>query len=171
MAVMIEGMTLVFENSTLEEKHPLGIYGFKKMWDNGSYCTDGTISRLAFFEAEDAFAVFHAMQDIGLETCMDFAMDVAIFSHGGGLWVPCVWLEHESVPKGYHYCWHAAEEVGKVSVPGYFRRGTTIAALQGMSGVEMRARLSRAGTQDKWAVLRDSSSEKIYLGPHRLERH
>ena len=44
MAILLEGITLVFENSTLESRHPNGLYGFISNQDRGSFCNDGTIS-------------------------------------------------------------------------------------------------------------------------------
>ena len=171
MAVLIESMTLVFENMTLEAKHPGGLYGFKKEWDNGSYCTDGTISRLSFFEEDDGFCVFMAMQDMGLAVTADYASDVAVFMHSGHLWSPCLWLETETNPFGYTVCWHTAEELGKVSVPIYFKQGGTLAKLHGLSSEDIQTRISRTGIQGKWAIFLDSNSNDFLLGPRPLCRH
>ena len=90
MALLLEGMTLVFENVILEAKHPDGLYGFISNWDNGSFCTDGTISKISFFEVDDGLDVLMAMPSMGLELGIEYAADVAVFMHGGGLRSPCM---------------------------------------------------------------------------------
>lgn len=71
MAILLEGMTLVFANETIEAKYPDGLYGFISNWDNGSFCTDGTISKISFFEVGDGLDVLMAMPSMGLELGID----------------------------------------------------------------------------------------------------
>jgi len=171
MAVLLEGMTLVFENATLEAKHPEGLYGFILAWDNGSFCTDSTISRLSFFEIDDGFSVFMAMQDMGLDVNVNYAEDVAVFTHGGGLWAPCLWLETGISAYGYAVCWHTAEKMGKISVPTYFNMGATLAKFQGLTADEVSKRMSWVGLNNNVSTFRDRESNILIYGPRFLCRH
>ena len=171
MAILIEGMTLVFENNTLEAKYPGGLYGFRSTWDNGSYCTDGTISRLSFFEEDDGFCVFWAMREMGLDIDVKYAADVAIIMHSGRLWTPCLWLDTQTNLQDYSVCWYFAEEIGKVSVPRYFNKGVTFAKLQGLTKFELSNRISRFSTNGDVAMFKDQESETTIYGPRQLCRH
>ena len=93
MAVLLEGVSLVFENEVLEKKYPGGLLGFRAAWDNGSYCSDATVCRIAYFETDDTVCAVMAMPDYGLEISTRFAVDVAVFLHGEALWMHCLWLE------------------------------------------------------------------------------
>lgn len=48
MTILLEGKSLVFANEVLDNQYPGGTLGFRSTWDNGSFCTDGTISRISF---------------------------------------------------------------------------------------------------------------------------
>lgn len=171
MAILIEGMTLIFESAKLAAKYPDGVYGFKKTWDNGSFCTDGIISRIAFFEEEDGFCVLAAIQDVGLDICVDYAADVAVFLYSSRPWAPCLWLETETSPLGYTTCWHATDEPGKVSVPGYFKLGLTLTRLHDLSSRDLTSRVRRSATEENYAIFVDSHSKSLFYGPKRLCRH
>ena len=70
-------MSLVFENRVLDERYAGGTREFRRTWDNGSFCTDGTISRLSFFESDDGFCTLMSLPSFGLEVSSIFATDVA----------------------------------------------------------------------------------------------
>lgn len=171
MALLLEGMTLIFENSILEANHPDGLYGFIANWDNGSFCTDGTISKISFFEVDDGLGVLMAMPSIGLELGDKYAADVAVFMHGGCLRSPCTWLESKANSNGYTACYHYAEEFGEVAVPKYFRKGSTLSKFQGLTGDEIIERVSRVGNNGAIALFQDNQSKNMIYGPRRLCRH
>ena len=171
MALLLEGMTLVFENVILEAKHPDGLYGFISNWDNGSFCTDGTISKISFFEGHDGLGVLMAMPSMGLELGDKYAADVAVFMHGGGLRSPCTWLESKTILNGYTACYHYAEEMGKIVVPRYFKKGSTLSKFQGLTGDEITERVSRAGNNGGDALFQDNKSKNMLYGPRQLYRH
>lgn len=171
MAILLEGMTLVFVNETLEAKHPYGLYGFISSWDNGSFCTDGTISKISFFEVGDGLDVLMTMPSMGLELGIEYAADVAVFMHGGGLRSPCAWLESKTISHGYTACYHYAEEIGKVIVPRYFKKGSTLSKFQGLTGDEITERVSRVGNNGSVALFQDNKSKNMLYGPRQLCRH
>ncbi len=171
MALLLEGMTLVFENETLEEMHPLGIKGFISEWNNGSFCTDGTISKLSFFEFQDGFCVLAAMKGMGLAISTRYAADVAVFMHDGSPWLPCLWLETEKHVENYMMCWHVTNKGSKALAPAYFKRGGTLARFQGLTMDEINDRISRAGVENGCSIFKDEISGRILYGPNQLCRH
>jgi hypothetical protein len=171
MAILLEGVSLVFENEVLEEKYPGGVRGLRKDWDNGSFCTDGTISRIADFESDDACCAFIAMPDYGLMVAFSHAADVAMFVHGGAAWAPCLWLETETTPANFQICWHSAAEQGDVAVPRYSRHGATLARYRGLSEESLKIRVSRAGQENGVSLFHDHQSDRLIFGPSPLARH
>jgi hypothetical protein len=171
MALLLEGVSLVFENEVLEEKYPGGVRGLRNDWDNGSFCTDGTISRIAYFESDDACCAFIAMPDYGLAVAANYAADVAMFVHGGAAWAPCLWLETETTPASFQICWHSAEEQGDVAVPRYFRQGATLARYRDLTEASLKSRVTRAGQHNGVALFHDHQSDRLIYGPRPLARH
>jgi hypothetical protein len=105
MTILLEGMSLIFENRVLNERYPGGDKGFRLTWDNGSFCTDGTISRLSFFESNDGFCTLLSLPSFGLNVSSTVATDEAVFMHGGRPWAPCLWLETSPISDDHMSCW------------------------------------------------------------------
>lgn len=171
MTVLLEAVSLVFENDVLESRYPGGLAGFRTAWDNGSFCTDGIVSRISFFETDDAFCTLLAMPDFGLMVSTQLAIDVAVFLHGGAPWVPCLWLEVNRERAGL-VCWHvAAGKDNSVAVPRYFRNGTTLARYGDLDEQAIKNQLRREGEQGGISIFRDQSNNKLIFGPRSLSRH
>lgn len=172
LALLLEGMTLVSENAILEAKHPDGLYGFIANSDNGSFCSDGTISKTSFFEVDDGLGVLLALPSMGLELGDKYAADVAAFMHGGGLRSPCIWLESKANSNGYTVCYHYAEEIGEViAVPKHFKKQSTLSEFQDLNGDEITERVSRVGNNYGVALFQDNQSKNMIYGPKQLCRH
>jgi hypothetical protein len=171
MAILLEGVSLVFENKVLERKYPGGVLGFRAAWDNGSYCSDSTVSRIAYFETRDAYCSLAALQDHGLEVPSHFAADVAVFGHGGTPWVPCIWLQVDRDPDDLQICWHVTEEQGKLAVPRYFRRDVSLAGYGILGESTIGKRLARVGGKNGMSIYRDRESGVVMYGPRPLCRH
>lgn len=172
MAVLLEGVSLVFENEVLERKYPGGVLGFRANWSNGSFCSDGTVSRIAYFETDDAFCTLMAMPDYGLDVSTEFAADVAVFIHGGAAWTPCLWLETSHAPESFQVCWHVTEEQGeRFAVPKYFRRDSCLARYRSLDELAIRKRLKLVGEENGEALYRDQKLGTLLCGPNPLSRH
>lgn len=171
MAILLEGVSLVFENKTLEKKYPGGVLGFRAAWDNGSFCTDGTISRIAYFETNDAMCALMTMPDYGLEISTRFALDVAVFMHGGALWIPCLWLDAHQEPNSIRLCWHSSEAAGKIAVPEYFHKESNLAQYCRLDEVAISERLGQIGRDKDLGLYRDLKSRVVVFGPSPLYRH
>jgi hypothetical protein len=172
MTVLLEGMSLVFENRVLDKRFSGGTKGFRMTWDNGSFCTDGTISRLSFFESNDGFCMLMAMPTYGLEVSTQFAIDVGVVLHGGRPWAPCLWLEISAENDGRWCCWSTAKgRSDQIFVPSYFRPGQGLASFGHMDEDDMRKGVVRAGEADGVSLFRDQVTSDIFGGPRPLRRH
>lgn len=172
MAVLLEGVSLVFENKVLKRKYPGGVLGFRADWSNGSFCSDGTVSRIAYFEPDDAFCALMAMPDYGLDVSTKFAADVAVFIHGGAALTPCLWLETSNAPESFHVCWHVSEELGeRFAVPKYFQHDSCLARYRNLDERAIRKRLELVGEKNGAALYRDQKLGTLLCGPSPLSRH
>ena len=172
MTVLLEGMSLVFENRVLNERYSGGTKGFRLAWDNGSFCTDGTISRLSFFESDDGFCTLMSLPAFGLDVSSTVATDVAVFLHGCRLWTPCLWLEASVIGEGHSCCWHFTEKRGdRTSVPPYFRPAVGLSARGHLDEQEMRKLIRRDGVVKGVSLFRDLGTNKVFSGPGPLTRH
>lgn len=171
MAILLEAATLVVENDTLNEKYAGGVYGFVQDWRNGSYCTDGALSRISFFDEGDAFCALFSLQDRGLEVSAHYAADVAVFVNGGRPWAPCLWLETDSSYDGLPYCWHVHSEPGKLAVPRYYREGASLAVYTNLGEQQKDDQITLVGRRMHVGIYRDKLADKLLGGPLPLCRH
>ena len=172
MALLLEGVSLVFENKVLARKYPGGVLGFRADWSNGSFCSDGTVSRIAYFESDDAFCALMAMPDYGLDVSTEFAADVAVFIHGGAAWAPCLWLETNHSTENFQICWHANEEQGeRFAVPKYFLLDSCLARYRNLDQRAIRKRLELVGEENGAALYREQKLGTLLCGPSPLSRH
>lgn len=97
MAVSATMFSVIVRNSTLAEKFPGGVDGFRLRCPNATYCNDGTLSRIGFMSEFDAnqFASMLAADGLTL-THKGMAMDVVVTRQDPTvvhLNLPCIWLE------------------------------------------------------------------------------
>ena len=67
MAILLEGYSLVFQIEAVEQKYPGGTHGLVYDWNNGSWCSDGSIGRLSYYGKDDAFCCYVTLADRGLD--------------------------------------------------------------------------------------------------------
>ena len=172
MTILLEGMSLVFENRVLDARYPGGTQGFRLAWDNGSFCTDGTISQLSFFESDDGFCTLMSLPSLGLEVSSIVATDVAVFMHGCRPWAPCLWLEASAAGDAHSCCWHFTEKREiRMSVPAYFKPAVGLSARGHLDENEMRRTIRRDGAMNGVSLFRDIRTNTVFGGPGPLTRH
>jgi hypothetical protein len=172
MTVLLEGMSLVFENHVLDERYPGGTEGFRLAWDNGSFCTDGTISRLSFFESEDGFCTLMSLPSFGLEVASAVAADVAVFLHGCRALAPCLWLETSDADDDHCCCWHFTKKrEERMSVPPYFQPMVGLSSRWHLDESEIRKVIRRDGNAKGLSLFRDLGTNKVFGGPGPITRH
>jgi len=172
MTLLLEGVSLIFQNSIVEDQFPGGIAHFRAIWDNGSFCTDGKIFRISYFERRDAFDVLMVLPHYGIEVPSGIATDVAVILHGGGELAPCLWLETACEHGRVWVCWHsAARRADCVSVPAYFRARNSLSAYGNLSEHDLMAKITRKGSWKGVSLFQDQSSRRVLVGPNPLSRH
>ena len=69
-------------------------------------------------------------------------------------------------------CWHVDEEKSdRIAVPGYFRRGATLARYGHLEEDAIMAKVTRVGEKNGVSLFRDAMSKQTFAGPGRLRRH
>lgn len=171
MALIVEGMTLVFLNEVINDKYHGGLKGFTQDWDNGSFCTDGFISKISYFEESDATAALISMDAQGLSFVMDFADDIAVFLHSGFLATPCVWLETHINDYGHLECRYALDHSNEVHIPDYFLKEDTLANYLGQDGNALAEYIFRLDGDHQSGVFLNIKDNSVLSGPKVLVRH
>lgn len=127
MPILLEGYSLVFQIDAVERKYPGGTHGLAYDWNNGSWCSDGSIGRLSYYGKDDAFCCYVALADWGLHIGTTHAEDVALVLHGGHPWAPFLWAEVQTTPAGFVYCTHHDDKTEKIVFPRYLSREWSLA--------------------------------------------
>ena len=171
MAILLEGYSLVFQIETIECKYPGGTLGLIYDWNNGSWCSDGTLGRLSYYTKDDAFCCLLGLADRGLEIDITHAEDIAFVLHGGHPWMPCLWMDIEVTPSGFIYCSHITENVEKVVFPKYFRRELSLAHYASKDETVLTRDVSPIARSTTSATYLNSRLNKTFQGPGFLARH
>lgn len=171
MSVLLEGACLIIPNTVLEAKYRGGVSAFHRAWSNASFCSDGKLSRLSYFDRCEAEAVRSALGDEGFDIANDDTAEVALLGHGGEGIAPYLWLDIERTRTGLLLCSLSGVPAGKVAVPGYYQLGTTLAAYGALSEGRLKQRLERAPSEMRIGVFTDLKTGKAVYGPRPLVRH
>jgi hypothetical protein len=98
VGVLIEFANVVVRNITVEQRYPGGMSAYEKDCPNGTFCTDGHISRVGFMSELDAGDFVRHLDDLGLAPLAPEGVpQVVMISEGVGLLWPCDWLNLEVV--------------------------------------------------------------------------
>jgi hypothetical protein len=127
MAILLEGYNVVFQIEAVDQKYPGGLHGLICDWNNGSWCSDGSIGRFSYYGKDDAFCCFIALAEMGLEIGTAYTMDVALILQGGHPWAPCLWADVKTTPAGFVYCRHISDKSERIVPPKYFRHEWSLA--------------------------------------------
>ncbi|MCL4745766.1 MAG: hypothetical protein KJZ83_10145 [Burkholderiaceae bacterium] len=171
MGILLEGYSLVFQIEALDQKYPGGTNGLVYDWNNGSWCSDGTIGRLSYYRKDDAFCCFVAQADRGLRIEATHAADVAIFLHGGHPWAPCLWAEVETTPAGLVYCSHVSDKSERIVLPKYFRHEWSLASYATQDEAVVARNVVPLIRSARGATYRDERLDRTFRGPGFLARH
>jgi hypothetical protein len=117
MSVSAAVFSVVIRNSTLESRYPGGVEAYREACPNGTFCTDGRITRIGFMAPEDAHAFISGLTPTGLVPMRDgVAADIALADGAGGFVYPCDWLD-AALHKDRPIVWLAGEEPDPLYVP------------------------------------------------------
>ena len=171
MAILLEGYSLVFLIEAVNQKYPGGTHGLIYDWNNGSWCSDGTIGRLSYYRKEDVFCCYVALTDSGLEIGTTYAKDVALVLHGGHPWAPCLWAVVETTPVGFVYCRHVSDKSERVVLPKYFRYEWSFAHYAAQDEAILARDVAPVARSARGATYRDDRLGRTFRGPGFLARH
>lgn len=171
MPILLEGYSLVFQIESVEQKYPGGTQGLVYDWNNGSWCSDGRIGRLAYYEKNDAFCRYLAIAGSGLDIGTTHAKDVALILHGGHPLVPCLWAEVETTPNSFVYCTHILDESERIALPKYFRRDWSLAHYAAQDEAVLTRDVAPLARSSGLATYRDDRLHRTFSGPGFLSRH
>lgn len=171
MAILLEGYSLVFQIEAVEQKYPGGTQGLVYDWNNGSWCSDGSIGRLSYYGKDDAFCCYVTLADRGLDIGTTHAKDVALVLQGGHPWAPCLWAGVETTPSGFVYCTHLSDKSERVVFPKYFRREWSLAHYAAQEEEVLARDVAPVARTAGVAMYRDDRLDRTFRGPGFLSRH
>lgn len=117
MAVSAIGCSVIVRNDSVEARFPGGMSSFRSSCPNGSFCTDGTISRVGFMNTDDARTFISELVGAGLAPSMaQAASEIALAVQGHGFPTPCDWLQL-GLFEGYPCVWLAGSDRGTLFIP------------------------------------------------------
>jgi hypothetical protein len=119
MSVLIEGISVVVRNETLEEKFPGGAVAYCLDCPNKTFSTDGRLTRVGFMVPNDVGFFVRCLQKRGLlwvDSEKRFR-DVAVVDQLSGPTSTCDWLVYERQFDGPAYAWQTGTELGELAVP------------------------------------------------------
>ncbi len=148
------------------------MHGLVYDWNNGSWCSDGSIGRISYYGKDDAFCCYVALGDcgLGLDIGTTHAEDVALFLHGGRPWVPCLWAEAETTPVGFVYCSHVSDDSERVIPAKYFRREWSLAHYAAQDEAVLTRDITPVVRSAVGATYRDTRLDRAFRGPGFLSR-
>lgn len=171
MAILLEGYSLVFQIEAIERKYPGGARRFVYDWNNGSWCSDGKIGRLSYYEKGDAFCCYVALADSRLRIGTTHAEDVALVLHGGNLWKPCLWADVETTPAGFVYCTHLSDKTEKIVFPRYLSREWSLAHYATQEEDVLARDVTPVVRSAGVATYHDARLDRTFRGPGFLSKH
>jgi hypothetical protein len=162
MAVPVEGFTVVVRNSTIAAKYPGGLEAYERDCPNATFCSDGSLTRIAFMTPGDADEFVALLAAKRLTPYRDgVSEDVALVTSPQGPRRPCNWLELSRLGTD-PIVWLAGSDVGTLHAPPGWKPQHT---LQWMSAEEAKRRLEFVRSQDNVDVYRDKETGKeLYVG-------
>jgi hypothetical protein len=118
MSVLVQAISVVIRNSTVEEKYPGGLRGYRDDCPNQTFCADEHLCRVGFMVPEAVGDFVTELQSHGLEFAEtgDFT-DIAVVDQMTGPTAPCPWLCFGQHPDGYSLAWLIGTDPHGMYVP------------------------------------------------------
>ena len=85
MAVLVEALSVIVRNATLESLYPGGVSGYAADCPNRTFCSDGVLTRVGFMTPDDVGAFLERLETRGLVFLHDgAAADIAVVDQHEG---------------------------------------------------------------------------------------
>ena len=123
MSVLVEGISVIVRNETLDEKYPGGTGAYSLHIPNRTFCTDGVLTRVGFMAPIDVGFWVRLLQARGLlwADAEKRFRDIAVVDQLAGPTSTCNWLVYERQFDGPNYAWLSGTEPGELAVPRDWR--------------------------------------------------
>jgi len=123
MSVLVEGISVIVRNETLDEKYPGGVAAYCLHIPNRTFCTDGVLTRVGFMVPIDVGFWVRTLQARGLlwADAEKRFRDIAVVDQLAGPTSTCDWLVYERQFDGPAYAWQTGTEPGELAVPHDWR--------------------------------------------------
>ena len=107
MSVLIEGISVIVRNDTLDAKYPGGVDAYRLHIPNRTFCTDGVLTRVGFMVPIDVGFWVRLLQARGLlwADAEKRFRDIAVVDQLAGPTSTCDWLVYERQFDGPNYAW------------------------------------------------------------------
>ncbi len=123
MSVLVEAISIIVRNDSLDAQFPGGVAAYKNSVPNQTYCTDGSITRVGFMPTTDAEHWIESVlveYGLGLDSSTRLSTTTVVVDQMTGPTGPCDWISVADHQDGYRYCWLSGTDPGLFSAPGYW---------------------------------------------------
>ena len=165
MSVLIEAISVIVPTSILRAKYPGGVQQYERDAPNGTYCSDGHLTRVGFMAPPDVKTFVDRLKgsDFIFHNGREF-VDVAVVDQMHGPTSSCSWLECGRHQIGFAMAWLRGTNASPMAAP----RGWTVeqsSQLHFVSNEDAPSRalpLLREGMVD--SVLDYATGKIMYVG-------
>jgi hypothetical protein len=161
--VLVEALSVVVRNATLEALYPGGVSGYAADCPNRTFCSDGVLTRVGFMAPDDVGAFLERLETRGLVFLHDgVAADIAVVDQHQGPTTVCDWLAVGEDAAGIRCCWLRGSARGALATPADW---TPEQRLTFVPAGEMDRRMTFVESRDGMDVWRDDATgREVYTG-------
>ncbi len=123
MSVLVEGISVIVRNETLERKFPGGVWAYARSCPNQTFCTDQVLTRIGFMVPLDVGFFISGLEHRGLvwaDSERRF-VDIAVVDQLHGPTATCDWLLSGHHRDGFSLAWLVGTEPDQLAVPRGWR--------------------------------------------------
>lgn len=159
MAVLVEALSVIVQNRTIEEKYAGGMAAYRADCPNGSFCNDEYLSCVLFTMPFDVGQFVQPLMKRGFRFVEDGqAQEIVVVDQHDGPTAPCRWLKVGDHPDGFRYAALASDLGDRVAKP----QGWTLER-----SLTIEGRKVSHETLDGMRWLRTEGSKEIYWDEER----
>ncbi len=168
MAVLVEALSVIVPVDAVTSAFPGGLEAYDRECPNGTFCTDGRLTRIGFMAPPDVARFVANLESLGLVFIANGrANQILVVDQITGPTVPCDWFVGGRHPLGYSAGWLKGTEPGPLATPKGWSpdqsRGLTFIA-----GDELHERVLPLSTGDGLDVVLDfATGRQLYMGRPR----
>jgi hypothetical protein len=118
MAVLVEALSVIVQNRTIEEKYPGGMTAYWTDCPNGTFCNDEYLSRVGFTMPFDVQQFLNPLMGMGFRFVEEGeSQEIVVVDQEDGPTAPCRWLKVGDHPDGFQYAALAGDLGDRVAKP------------------------------------------------------